>query len=211
MPFLKDLQNDRVKLVQFEAGKHIPLLLHEHRVYPELWRHYPTPTAVLENEKTLTEWYETVVEKEPTKFLWAVFDVASDDFAGIIGLLNTSQENMTTEIGYVTVAQRWHRTHINTNMTGLLLRFCFDELKMRRVQWQAFSSNTPSINAAKRLGFELEGIQRWQRVLPIEREGVTRPGEPNPGVHSAILAICWDNWEAEGFQAELQAKMDRKA
>jgi len=111
----------------------------------------------------------------------------------------------------VTVAKRYHRTHINTNMNGLLLRFCFEDLHMRRVQWQAHSENLPSINAAKRLGFTLEGINRWQRVLPVGREGLTRPGEENPGRHSAMLAICWDDWEKEGYQEGLQAMMDRRA
>ncbi|KAH7099874.1 acyl-CoA N-acyltransferase [Auriculariales sp. MPI-PUGE-AT-0066] len=214
MPFVlptKDLQNDRVRLVRFNPAEHIPLLYKEHQIYPELWRYFPVPGDAVKSEASLQEWYDVVFVNESSRALWAVFDVETGEFTGCVGLLNTAVEQKTTEIGYVTVAKRWHRTHVNTNMCGLLMRFCFDDLKMRRVQWQAHAENAPSVNAAQRLGFKLEGVMRWQRVLPVGREGLTRPGEVEPGRHSAMLAVCWDDWEAEGFQAGLQAKMDRRA
>ncbi|KAH7099868.1 acyl-CoA N-acyltransferase [Auriculariales sp. MPI-PUGE-AT-0066] len=206
----RDLQNDRVRLVRFDPTEHVPLLFKEHQVYPDLWRCFAVPADVVASEASLADWYDTVIEKEPTRILWAVFDVETGDFAGCIGLFYTDAQNKSTEIGAVTVVKRWQRTHVNTNMCGLLLRFCFEDLKLRRVQWQTNAENVASIHAAQRVGLKLEGIARWQLVMPLGREGIARPGEEQLGRHSAMLAICWDDWEAEGYQAELQAKMDRR-
>ncbi|KAH7099873.1 acyl-CoA N-acyltransferase [Auriculariales sp. MPI-PUGE-AT-0066] len=206
----KDLQNDRVRLVQFDPTVHIPLLFKEHQVNPELYRYFAAPPGLMASEAALHMWYDKGVAKEPTRTLWAVFDVDTGDFAGCIGVFYVDVANKTAEIGTVTVAKRWHRTHVNTNICGLVLRFCFDDLNVRRLQWQTNVENVASINAAQRLGFRLEGVMRWQRVLPLGCEGLTRPGEEGPGRHTAMLAVCWDDWESEGFQAELQAKMNRR-
>ena len=63
----------------------------------------------------------------------------------------------------------------------------------------ANARNERSVNAAKRLGFQLEGILRWHRVLPEGKEGdVAAVGEQadgkGPGRDTAMLAICWDDW-----------------
>lgn len=78
------------------------------------------------------------------------------------------------------------------------------------MQWQANTENEASIRAAKRLGFELEGVARWQRILPARKSGIAvesllreresgKEGKGD-GRHSAILALCWDDWGAKRDQ-----------
>jgi hypothetical protein len=66
------------------------------------------------------------------------------------------------------------------------------------------------------MGFELEGIARWQRVsargtiaLPVEalekRNGTK--GEL-PGRHTAIFSIVWDEWDEK--RLTVVAQMQRK-
>ncbi|CAE7127632.1 unnamed protein product [Rhizoctonia solani] len=81
-------------------------------------------------------------------------------------------------------------------------------------QWQAHASNIPSARAAERLGFKMEGVIRWQRPLPAERE-TSAPFRIDdslglPGRHTAMLAICWDDWE-NGGKDHLKRLMDRMA
>jgi RimJ/RimL family protein N-acetyltransferase len=97
-------------------------------------------------------------------------------------------------------------------------------LHLRRVQWQAFSTNQASIAAAQRLGFQLEGIIRWQRVLPEGKignsDGVIDDKMPEmdptgqkrlgPGRHSAMLSLCWDDWE-NGARERLHALSQKYA
>ena len=67
------------------------------------------------------------------------------------------------------------------------------------------------------MGFRLEGILRWDRVLA---QGYAKGKESNgrnlpPGVNvddlgsdSAMHSLCWDDWE-QGTRDAVQAIMDR--
>lgn len=149
-------------------------------------------------------------------FFYAVYDKklhSEPTIAGMLGFLNSSVANLCTEIGYVLMLPEFHRTHVTTNAVGLLLHYCLDlpeagGLGLRRVQWQTSSNNQKSVNAAKRLGFHWEGIQRWQKVWPGAKDkfpasnGIkVRDGDPrreNPGRDTAVLSMCWDDWEEGG-------------
>lgn len=126
------------------------------------------------------------------------------------------------------VLPKFQRTFVNTVACCLLLVHLLDpisqgDLQMRRVQWQAYSKNEPSVNAAKRLGFTLEGIIRWQRIIADNKKCVSEfPGEKaegkpvvdvegrtlGPGRHSALLAMCWDDW-LDGKREHVLGLLDR--
>lgn len=146
----------------------------------------------------------------------------------MIGLLNTSDVDQCTELGYIMVFPAFQRTHISSNAIGLLVHYCLElpaesakgELKygpgigLRRVQWQAHADNAPSVRTAQRMGFRLEGYIRWQRVLDMHKTGPAVPPErlalcARPGRHSAMLSLCWDDWELEGGRETVQKQMDR--
>ncbi|KAL5498928.1 hypothetical protein ACEPAH_1446 [Sanghuangporus vaninii] len=145
--------------------------------------------------------------------------------AGVIGLLNTSVINQCTEIGYITIFPEYQRTHVTTNAVGLLLHYCLElpnstkskygpGLGLRRVQWQTHGDNAASLRAAERMGFRREGLIRWQRALPEGKDGMTVSPErealcKNPGRHTWILAVCWDDWELEGTRGFVQERMER--
>lgn len=77
-------------------------------------------------------------------------------------------------------------------------------LGLRRVQWQANSTNDASVRLATRMQFTFEGIARWQRKLEPCKTGNgvdltvleerNERGVERPGRHSAILSMCWDDW-----------------
>lgn len=60
-----------------------------------------------------------------------------------------------------------------------------------------------------RLGFTLEGVMRWQRVLPHGKKGLVPSGglEVGPGRHTAMLAMCWDDWREK--RENVLAMMER--
>lgn len=69
----------------------------------------------------------------------------------------------------------------------------------------------------QKLGFKLEGVLRWDRIFVgskasasneiKEREGDPRPG--TVGTDTAVLALCWDDWETE--RARVLEIMDRRS
>jgi len=148
--------------------------------------------------------------------------------AGTIGYLNTSSATLSTEIGFVVTLPPFQRTHVTSNAIGLLLQYALDlpdasadgsrgGLGLRRVQWQADSANTASIRAAERMGFRMEGLLRWDRVLRAGKEnGKVGNGRSCPlgeegdiGRDSVILSLCWDDWEG-GAREKVISVMERR-
>ncbi|BGP06518.1 protein phosphatase regulator [Rhodotorula toruloides] len=149
--------------------------------------------------------------------------------AGIVGIKSSEPERMA-EIGHLHIPAPFQRSHIFTHAAYLLLQWLFSSpfpsippgshpfttlhgLGLRRVQWAAGSRNTASINAALRLGFQMEASdQQWERPLAKDRgkveglelpefvQGQWREREEGIGLgrHSALLSMAWDRWENEG-------------
>jgi RimJ/RimL family protein N-acetyltransferase len=85
------------------------------------------------------------------------------------------------------------RTRVNTECKYLLLKYCFEELKLQRVQFKTDVQNKRSRAAIMRLGATQEGIIRKHMVLPEEYVR-----------DSVIFSIIDDEWPAvkkrlEGF------------
>lgn len=111
----------------------------------------------------------------------------------------------------------YQRTHVTSNAVGLLLEYALDlpskgGLGLRRVQWQASASNTASLNAAKKMFFQPEGVKRWDRVYP---EGKAANGlavgegrGAGVGRDTAVFSICWNDWEG-GTRDKVKAVMER--
>jgi RimJ/RimL family protein N-acetyltransferase len=160
--------------------------------------------------------------------LYAIFDKlkapgeenTDRNYAGFIALSATNPVNAVTELGVV-IFPAFHRTHVATNAIGLMLLWTLDPpssggLGLRRVEWQTHAENAASRRAALRMGFEFEGIIRWQRVCPrtevvlpveaLEKRNGTK-GEV-PGRHTAVFSIIWDEWDDK--RPKVVALMERK-
>jgi RimJ/RimL family protein N-acetyltransferase len=154
-----------------------------------------------------------VTRKESLTDTVATFEVADGTFAGWAGL-EGMPDAATGEIGQMLLT-KFQRTFVGTQTNALILHHFLDSpaqggMGLRRVQWQTNANNTTSIRAAKRLGFQLEGILRFHQVLPQGKRGsddagLDREAEGMPvrrwdghawgaGRHTALLSVCWDDW-----------------
>ncbi len=70
------------------------------------------------------------------------------------------------EIGWTWLARDAWRTPINTECKYLLLRHCFEDLGMVRVQVKTDARNVRAQRAIERLGALREGVLRRHRILP---------------------------------------------
>lgn len=202
------LETRTLKLVAYEASLHGKAFFDGVSAHPELFRYTPIPRW--ESVEVLNEWAQKLRE-DPTRMLFAMVDktrAPSDDVssergtgavAGIIALLHTP-ENLAAEIGFLYTLPAFQRTHVTRTAVALLLRLAFDGLRVRRVQWRALAENVASVRAAERMGFQKEGVHRWDRVvLPGVPGNMPRKEDPRPdsmGLHVLYLAICWDDWES---------------
>ncbi|KIJ66374.1 hypothetical protein HYDPIDRAFT_174488 [Hydnomerulius pinastri MD-312] len=228
---VRELESERVKLILFVPNLHSELFYKGTAPHPELFNYMPFGpwSSASDFTKNLVE----PVQRDTNRVLFAIIDKtrtpspgappSEADFAGVLTLMNTSSQSLSTEIGFVVIFPKFQRTHVTTNACGLLLQYALDlpsspggGLGLRRVQWQACDKNIASVRAAENLGFKFESMLKWDRVMPGDRTGLDelklREGDPRPGTKrrdTAMLAVCWDDWE-EGVREKVLRRMDRR-
>ena len=142
--------------------------------------------------------------------------------AGMVSFIDTSVENLSTEIGGIIIVPEFQGSHLATNAVGLMLRFALERSSrggfgLRRVQWLTSSKNEASLKLAGRLGFVKEGVMRWHMVMKqveggyrVGKDGRVPEGsdEKDLGRDTVVLSVCWDDWE-EGVGEKVAEAMAR--
>ncbi|PIL34467.1 hypothetical protein GSI_03243 [Ganoderma sinense ZZ0214-1] len=206
----RDLENDRVKLVPFNPSQHGPEYWAGSKDHPELydylpWGPFPTLSALL-------VYLDARFHRSSQCLVLAVLDKTATSeseppaLAGLVGFLHADPANLSVEVGVLVCLPAFQRRRVTYAAVALLLQYALNlpadgGLGLRRVQYQANVGNDRSVAFATKMGFRLEGITRWQRVLDGHKPGngaKRREGDPRAGSvgrDTAILSICWDDWE----------------
>ena len=87
---------------------------------------------------------------------------------GVISILSIEPADGRAELGHIWYSPIVQRTKVNTESVYLLLRYLFDDLHYRRVEWKCNNNNEASKRAAQRLGFQYEGLFRQHRIIKGE-------------------------------------------
>ncbi|KAI4107637.1 MAG: hypothetical protein LQ339_002543 [Xanthoria mediterranea] len=228
---VRELSNERVKLVPFDAKLHGPEFFALSSPQPSLYAHIPRGPYTSLSDFT-TNFLEAVIDPSPAWMLYAVIDKTrssrsptndpSGALAGTIAYLDSSPEHLLTEIGFVITLPPFQCTHVTSNAVGLLLQYALDSpdqggLGLRRVQWKANSVNAASRKVAERMGFGFEGVTKWERVF---RDGVKKgkvgngrgvpPGteEGDLGRDTATFGLSWEEWR-DGVRERVRGVMER--
>ena len=93
---------------------------------------------------------------------WYLF--ASGVLCGGVRLKNIETQNRKVSVGYFLAADHQGRG-IATRSVRAVLRYCFGELNMNRVELTCATDNGPSVRLAERLGFMREGLLRQAEWL----------------------------------------------
>ena len=125
-----------------------------------LWTYRPTdpPADVV----AMGAWVEAYLDT-PAMETWAVVPVGGQA-AGITSFMRIEPTTGQVEVAGVLYARHLQRTPATTETTHLLMRWAFDDLGYRRVEWKCDSLNEPSRRAAARLGFTYEGRFRHHMI-----------------------------------------------
>lgn len=214
-PIPLELSTNKLRLVPFIPRVHAAVYLDGIRGHESMFRHMP---LAFENPTDFLRFIEEF-RRDKSVFLLAAIDTTRPDtnhpewegsLAGLFGLLKTDKTRLATEIGPAIVLPAFQRTHVGSHAVGLLLKYALElppsGLGFRKVNWVASPINDASNNLAKRMGFKLEGVLRWEFVLPAV-EGYqklgkeARAGDAGDGLlgrDSNVWALCWDDWEESG-------------
>ncbi|WP_102408777.1 GNAT family N-acetyltransferase [Parabacteroides bouchesdurhonensis] len=88
----------------------------------------------------------------------------NDEFCGLIGFVNTDNNNHRTEIGYWLLPEHQGQG-LMTQCVKYLCQWAVRERSMHRIQICCAVGNHPSNAIPKRLGFKLEGTIRHGELL----------------------------------------------
>lgn len=106
---------------------------------------------------------ESITAEETTR----TYAILSLDHApiGMASYLRITPEHGVIEVGDLHFSHLLRKTAAATEAMYLMMRYAFDELGYRRYEWKCNHLNTPSRNAALRLGFTFEGIFRQSNIF----------------------------------------------
>jgi RimJ/RimL family protein N-acetyltransferase len=127
-----------------------------------LWTYMPY--GPFDNEATFFDWLKL---REAARDPWFYAFVKRDtgESLGMGAFMRLDAPNGAIEIGNIWMAPALQRTREATEAIYLMMRHCFDDLGVRRLEWKCDALNAPSRKAALRFGFEFEGIFRQHMII----------------------------------------------
>ena len=84
---------------------------------------------------------------------------------GMGAFMRNDAVNGVIEIGHIWMSPELQQTREATETIYLMMRHCFDDLGVRRLEWKCDALNAPSRKAADRFGFTFEGIFRQHYIV----------------------------------------------
>lgn len=135
-----------------------------------------------------------------------ILDTHTGSATGMASYMRVKPESGSIEVGAIMYSPQLQHTAAGTEAMYLMVKRVFDELGYRRYEWKCNALNEASIRAAKRLGFQFEGIFRQADVVKghnrdtawfsvIDREW--------PQIKAAMeLWLAPDNFDSQGHQIQ---------
>lgn len=96
---------------------------------------------------------------ESTKYIFKVVELSNNETIGHISLGNVDRINECARVGKVLVGSNGARGKgYGTQMINIILKFAFEELKLRKVTLGVFDFNHSAIKCYEKVGFRKEGF-----------------------------------------------------
>lgn len=114
------------------------------------------------------EQFETwLKEREASRDPWFYAFIRRDTgkACGMGSFMRSDAPNGVIEIGHIWMSPGLQQTREATEIIFLMIRHCFDDLGVRRLEWKCDALNQPSRKAAERFGFSFEGIFRQHLIV----------------------------------------------
>lgn len=172
------LENDRIRLVPMQLSHASELHAINH---DSIWTYMLFQATT---EEAMSHWVEQAIDlrSKLTAIPFVVVLKTTGEVVGATRIQHIDYERQSCEIGASWFGTKAQRTFINSDSKFLLLEYCFEVLKLMRVQVRADERNERSNKAIERIGFVKEGVIRKERVL----HGVPR--------NLVIYSIIDDEW-----------------
>lgn len=106
-------------------------------------------------------------EREASRDPWFYAFIRRDTGkpVGMGSFMRCDAPNGAIEIGHIWMSPALQQTREATEAIFLMIRHCFDDLGVRRLEWKCDALNAPSRKAALRFGFSFEGVFRQHLIV----------------------------------------------
>ena len=131
---------------------------------PELWTYF---TSNLADDIQLKKWIEmakTAIENKE-RLAFTIIDTEADCVMGSTSLGNFSERDLRIEIGWTWLAPAYRQKGINKKVKQILLKYCFEDLRLMRVESKTDVLNIAARKGLLKSGFIEEGILRSHTLL----------------------------------------------
>ncbi|MBU2996447.1 GNAT family N-acetyltransferase [Cellulophaga baltica] len=183
------LENDRVKLIPFESERNEELK--EIIFSPEIWKYMGTD---MKTEKDFENYVTNTLkdQKNGICYPFLIIDKKNNKVAESTryGYLNSISQKC--EIGWTWYGTEFQGTGLNKSCKFELLKFGFESIGFRRIQFSADQENLKSQKAIEKLGAKKEGIFRNNYIAPN--------GESRNDVYYSIIKEDWNALRVENFR-----------
>lgn len=162
---------------------------------PEVWRWklVPRPESALDLERLVED---TMIG--PGRWPFLITETATRRPIGSTTLANFEWRHGCVEMGFTWLDRSAWGQGCNEDSKLVLLRHCFENLRLHRVEFQVDHRNVRSIAALRRLGFVYEGTHRGRHLRP---DGSRRD--------SLCFSVLADEWPA--CQSRLDELIDQRS
>jgi ribosomal-protein-alanine N-acetyltransferase len=135
------------------------------------------PTDTLDKALGLIGWFEQMYSDHEA-VTWAVTLPEDDRLIGTAGTYAWDRDDRHVDIGFHILPSLWNRGY-GTEAAQLVVRWCFENLDVHRVQGDCTEGNTGSERVMLKCGFRHEGTWRescWEhgRFVNIKQFGLLR-------------------------------------
>ncbi len=152
------LENDKILLKPITEQDFPSLMLLAND--PDLWTYFTYDLSV---PAEFEEWAKPALVGERLQFL--VWDKMTNQAVGSSAFGNYSARDERIEIGWTWLGAEFHGSGINQGMKLLMLEYCFETLKLKRVEFKTDVLNMPARKALLKFGAVEEGILRSHTLL----------------------------------------------
>jgi RimJ/RimL family protein N-acetyltransferase len=163
VPDLRPLQGTWVRLEHVSAVQHGPdLFASINGKGDAMWRYMGYGPFTSENQ--FLNWLkDREVSRDP--WFYAFINHSTGKAVGMGAFMRADPANGVIEIGHIWMSPELQRSREATDVIYVMIRHCFDDLGVRRLEWKCDSFNAPSRRAADRFGFTFEGIFRQHFIV----------------------------------------------
>ncbi|MBD8070029.1 GNAT family N-acetyltransferase [Bacillus sp. PS06] len=181
------LENEIVKLVPFEEvyKEQLKDIIYDEEIYY---------TIECKNEQELDKYVSVTTNQREVggSYPFIIIDKRTNEVAGSTRFGNIQFANKRVEIGWTWYGKAFRGSGLNKACKFELLKFAFEKMEFRRVQFSADSRNTRSQKAIKKLGATQEGIFRSNYI--------DSSGESQDDIYFSIIHSEWDTIKRDVFK-----------